>query len=696
MASSVCVNHKPASWLNYFFLYDGSKVKGEGDPTIVGINYFYPPQTIFDQQELLCGQIAGVVRCMTEIANSPPNLIRLKKQKFAILVQGDYLWALGCSPDVSDVSCKQLLEDLIGLFRFYNGPLAHAYKVQSLSDLKAEWNLYVEYIQNNTNDLHRIFNSLGHLDKTKVDPLLLLKAALILQTCQRFPHIRAGCILYKNRIVSTQLPPSLTSKILVQRAGLAENLPSVNKTSLALPQDVYIIPVFILENEAIALRQYPAQWMTRIPTSRERPLSMSSSYLDEGQVNQTQVSDDVTLVREREDLEYSQPINLDVSSEQNVAHVVIEDTEVPEIMHFKPTASTPMQISSPLKGLYNTEMTDNREQVPLPQKVYIGENTENVLLTTSEQEEETLETKCKLEITVRSSSSGSFASCNSIANIEKNKHDESDGSIKDILGTFNKFVSVSQQNSANIINEEQAEGGYSHLKTAENNSDQVDTVKGDTNINTNDKRISEEASLSTENTYFTMSPNISDRTLSLDSTPSSSSNKLVQMILYIHNIKGLVLSLMAECCFIQDKEAIQDVYDSTLASLNGLEVHLKETLPTDKNNTTKSTYSFTHYDSIQNILTANLPSVSSTYDHHFLRAANLIHSDFSQHKSLQEIIVRNASYALYGCQSTVHETYFQHLAPPIRNSGVPDPQDSAFVLPSKAKQKLLKHGLNLL
>uniref|UniRef100_A0A7N9D7B4 HPS4 biosis of lysosomal organelles complex 3 subunit 2 n=1 Tax=Macaca fascicularis TaxID=9541 RepID=A0A7N9D7B4_MACFA len=654
MAASTSTETKSASWWNYFFLYDGSKVKEEGDPTRAGICYFYPSQTLLDQQELLCGQIAGVVHCVSDISDSPPTLVRLRKLKFAIKVDGDYLWVLGCAVELPDVSCKRFLDQLIGFFNFYNGPVSLAYEVE---------------------------------------PLLLLKAARILQTCQRSPHILAGCILYKGLIVSTQLPPSLTAKVLLHRTA----------PRASLPPNVQIIPVFVTKEEAISLHEFPVEQMTRSPASpagfqdgsaQHHPKGGSTSALKENATGHVESMASTTQ-------EPASPDEACPDGRKENGCLSGHDLE-----SIRPT------------GLHSTA----RDEV-LGLSCSLGK--ELVFL----QEELDLSEIHILEAQEVDTSSGHFAFLHVPVPDGRAPNCKASLSASSSLNpTPPEDIAISSLHSPSAPEMLTQPGAQEQLEDRPGYSSQVPIPRADALPRRTRRRLSlprldpgqrgnklstGEQGLDQDVDGFceshaapglecsSGSANCQGAGPSADGinsglTPAESCVELVRMNLYTHCVKGLVLSLLAKEPLLGDSAAIEEVYHSSLASLNGLEVHLKETLPRGETASTSSTYNFTHYDRIQSLLMANLPQVTTPQDRRFLQAVSLMHSEFAQLPALYEMTVRNASTAVYACCNPIQETYFQQLAPAARSSGFPNPQDGAFNLSGKAKQKLLKHGVNLL
>ncbi|XP_055260356.1 BLOC-3 complex member HPS4 isoform X2 [Moschus berezovskii] len=637
--------------------------------------------TLLDQQELLCGQIAGVVHCISDISGSPPALVRLRKLKFAIKVDGDYLWVLGCAVELPDVSCKQLLHQLIGFFHFYNGPVSLACKSCPREELHAEWDTLIEHILGNTGNLHKIFNCLWHLDRTKVEPLLLLKAALILQTCQRAPHVLAGCILYTGLIVSTQLPPSITAKVQLHRMARRDQRKPMGGDALqergaALPPNVQITSVFLTEEEAASLREFPREppACTQASPARLQEPSVAPKENAPGHVGSKAQTTTSTPEPPSPDVAWA-----DGSRENGHWSGPDLKSMPPAMLHCTAVGKG--------SGLFRGDRDLDLSETHIPE----AQKTEASL---GHPAADGGGPGCKEFVHDPGSPGAKPSEALPLGHLPASTPEAipQNGALEhpaDLPGNGSQ---------ASVPREDHVPGRTSRPGQAPC----LDLRQRGTEPPLEEHSGEQHCSVAPEGclTPALDSADPSDEGPSADRTASRASlashEGLVRMNLYTHSVKGLVLSLLAEEPLLGDRAALEEVYHGSLASLNGLEVHLSETLPRDQAAPAARTYSFAHYDRVQNVLTANLPQVTTAPDRRFLQAVSLMHSDFARLPTLYEVTVRNASTAVYACCNPVQETYFQQLATAARSSGFPNPQDGAFGLPGKAKQKLLKHGVNLL
>ncbi|XP_040320031.1 BLOC-3 complex member HPS4 isoform X4 [Herpailurus yagouaroundi] len=655
---------------------------------------------------------------------------------------------------------------------------------RSPEDLHAAWDTFIAQVLKNTSDLHKIFNSLWNLDRTKVEPLLLLKAALILQTCQRSPHILAGCILYKGLIVSTQLPPSLTAKVLIHPAvPRDQRIPAgggaLQEHGAALPANVQIMPVFLTEEEAISLHEFPME--------QETSSAAPSAGLQEHSAQRWSTSGPTenatghvgsaawTLATTPE------PTGPDVAWPDGKG----ENRRLPgrDLENVKPARQhSPARDKGP--GLRGSLAREPRlpwaEEEPDLSEIHIPEARE----TGTCPGYFALPSTCAPD-----GGSPCFEECASDCGSQEPKPPDALSSFLSLStpeippqnGALERHNDLpGDSNPAPSPREDRLPGRTGRPWSWPCSDSRQEGTMLPVGERGTEQPVGVRDSRST--------PGGSDLAESQDNGPSANRNDprsaptsregLVPMNLYTHDVNGLVLSLLAEEPLLGDDAAIEEVYHSSLASLNGLEVHLKETLPKDAAAFPSRTYNFTHYDRIQNVLTTNLPQVATTQDRRFLRAVGLMHSDFARLPALYEMTIRaatdsaslqrverkedvswhrslelecasrtpdrsswpppppapsrqhlgslgpcrappevsvwseacpgslgplssffplrNASTAVYACCSPVQETYFQQLAVAARSSGFPSPQDGAFSLPGKAKQKLLKHGVNLL
>ncbi|TDH12500.1 hypothetical protein EPR50_G00047930 [Perca flavescens] len=598
---------------NYFFLYDGSKVKGEGDATREGICYFYPEETPLDKQELLCGQLAGAGRCVSELSASPVRILRLRCTKFAIRMKDDFFWALGCSAEVPTISACELLDQLINLFCFYNGSVRQSYQLYSQETLAARWAQYLSHLQSGSSKLQHIFSCLRTIDSTNVDPLLLLKAALILQACQRCPLVLAGCVLFRGRVVSTQMSPELTMKVMVHESETYTKAPS---TFSSFGGAVSSTTVFLTMPEL--------QYLQSAPVDKDfssHPTPHKNTPQKKTRLSRT-LSDTPSAESEPSDTGSSQ---------------------------------------SPLKGSFSPALSDSSvfspdplDPPPQPLQPPFPNGKHS-----PEAEEEALEESYYYRF---HSNEGGVSRLHDEGDspFEENSYLNGGGGRGDggaACGAAFDFRGAEESHHDPVFTKEASGGGRESVQGRQ--AEMPDAPPGS------------------------------------GASDSPEECPLVPMTLYLHRVNGLVLALLVEPHFLSDTASMEEVYHSSLASLNGLEAHLRTICPGAPD--APGPYIFAHFDCIQSTLTTNLSGrPGGAPERPFVRATSLLHSHFCNTETLQEAIIRSAGAAVYGSRSVAQETYFQQHGGSLRNSGVPNHQDSAFLLPSKARHRLLKHGVNLL
>ncbi|CAL8343339.1 unnamed protein product [Lota lota] len=600
----------------YFFLYDGTKVKGEGDLTREGICYFYPEKTPVDQQELLCGQLAGVGRCVSELSSSPVRLLRLRRSKFAIKMEEDFFWALGCSMDFPTVSMCDRLDQLINLFCFYNGPVRQSYQKNSRETLALGWSRCLFYLQAGSTELHHIFSCLRTIDSTHLDPLLLLKAALILQACQRCPLVLAGCILFRGRVVSTQMPPGLTVRVMAHETQtyntVCEERSNGVSSSSPLSRAVTSTTVHLTLSELQDLRSTTVDRESRshsTPSDGSRPRGTRLSRT---------LSDTPSSDSNADPETPPTPMRLDVpllpalsrGAEQSAATPTINPLLFPASPR-SPEISLLANRKGPRSGGSEEE---DEEDVPLEKSYYYSFHSQGGNTSQAELQGEAL-----------------------------------------------------PPTDASALEDKPMAGHRAPVREGSPEGTAASRGSGDGRGSGGDGL-----------------PRVGD-----------TDRAVVPMSLYQHRVKGLVLALLVEPHLQRDMEAMEEVYHSSLASLNGLEAHLRTVAPGPPG--PEGPYVFAHYDCIQNTLTTNVSGrAGGDQDPSFVRATSLLHTHFCNSEALQEAIIRNARTAVYATRSVAQETYFLQHGGALRNSGVPNHQDTAFSLPSKARHRLLKHGVSLL
>lgn len=237
--------------MQLFFVYDLSYCKTETDDPKDAIIYFHPSQVTENQRCIICCQLVGMIQFF-QSTFSCPKIITLQKGKFAIKLCSNYLFALEAKSGVPDNILLKQLRHVYNIFCFYH---KNVNRVNRFYRKREDFLKKMENILNCClpvshcfdNDFLLAFDALPVFLVPEIQyASIYLQAIQLLQTCQKYAGVVAGCILFKNEILVTQLNSMISRYILLVKFIHEYYFsPEDIQVPFQLPSGIQIVRVFI-------------------------------------------------------------------------------------------------------------------------------------------------------------------------------------------------------------------------------------------------------------------------------------------------------------------------------------------------------------------------------------------------------------------------------------------------------------------
>ncbi|XP_047029933.1 uncharacterized protein LOC124637470 [Helicoverpa zea] len=227
------------------FVYDTLCCTSEEDDPIIAVLYFHPGWVSDTQRHALAGQVVGAAHCIKTLF-SQPVAITLQSGKFIIREYGRYILAIGSDRNIPDWVLKNRANLLTSMIKVYHGDLqVLASQMEDQKRLSEKlYQVFETYLPVLQYGCH-IFQRVPMLTLPKSATSVYMESMQILEHCRKSKGVLGGVILYNNKIISTQLPPGLTSYLTVVDPYRIKSPAETLDTETPLPLGAQLLVVYV-------------------------------------------------------------------------------------------------------------------------------------------------------------------------------------------------------------------------------------------------------------------------------------------------------------------------------------------------------------------------------------------------------------------------------------------------------------------